>query len=43
MAVTWYQTSAEAKALYTQGYNAAKKSLEEKLKIKLKAKNWLSF
>lgn len=32
MAVAWYQTSAEAKALYTQGYNAAKKSLEEKIK-----------
>lgn len=36
MAVTWYQTSAEAKALYTQGYNAAKKSLEEKIKNKAK-------
>ncbi|QRG86282.1 5'-nucleotidase, lipoprotein e(P4) family [Bulleidia sp. zg-1006] len=32
MAVAWYQTSAEAKALYTQGYNAAIKSLEEKIK-----------
>lgn len=31
MAVTWYQTSAEAKALYTQGYNAAKVALDEKI------------
>lgn len=32
MAVAWYQTSAEAKALYMQGYNAAMKALEEKIK-----------
>lgn len=32
MAVAWYQTSAEAKALYLQGYNSAKDKLDEKLK-----------
>lgn len=32
MSVAWYQTSAEAKALYLQGYNTAKDKLDEKLK-----------
>ncbi|WP_239747774.1 5'-nucleotidase, lipoprotein e(P4) family [Mammaliicoccus sp. P-M56] len=32
MSVAWYQTSAEAKALYLQGYNSAKDKLDEKLK-----------
>nr|WP_263314776.1 5'-nucleotidase, lipoprotein e(P4) family [Mammaliicoccus sp. Marseille-Q6498] len=32
MSVAWYQTSAEAKALYLQGYNSAKDKLDKKLK-----------
>ena len=32
MSVAWYQTSAEAKALYLQGYNTAQDKLDEKLK-----------
>ena len=32
MAVSWYQNSAEAKALYLQGYNSAKYQLDEYLK-----------
>lgn len=31
MAVAWYQTSAEAKSLYQQGYNLAKAKLDEKI------------
>lgn len=29
MSVAWYQTSAEAKALYLQGYNVAKKNIDQ--------------
>ena len=32
MAVSWYQNSAEAKALYLQGYNTAKYQLDEHIK-----------
>lgn len=32
MAVSWYQNSAEAKALYLQGYNSAKVQLDKELK-----------
>jgi 5'-nucleotidase (lipoprotein e(P4) family) len=32
LAVLWYQSSAELKALYFQGYNIAKQSLAEKLR-----------
>ncbi|ARJ51413.1 5'-nucleotidase, lipoprotein e(P4) family [Staphylococcus lutrae] len=32
MSVAWYQNSAEAKALYAQGYNAAKETLSKKIK-----------
>ncbi|OEL03410.1 5'-nucleotidase, lipoprotein e(P4) family [Staphylococcus casei] len=32
MSVAWYQNSAEAKALYLQGYNNAKTNLDEALK-----------
>ncbi|GEQ04229.1 MULTISPECIES: 5'-nucleotidase, lipoprotein e(P4) family [Staphylococcus] len=32
MAVSWYQNSAEAKALYLQGYNTAKTNLDQELK-----------
>ncbi|REI12896.1 5'-nucleotidase, lipoprotein e(P4) family [Staphylococcus felis] len=32
MSVSWYQNSTEAKALYAQGYNAAKESLSQKIK-----------
>jgi Predicted secreted acid phosphatase len=31
MAVVWYQTSAEVKALYVQGYNVARDNLATKL------------
>ena len=31
MSVAWYQNSAEAKALYAQGYNAAKEALDEQI------------
>ncbi|KRN43662.1 5'-nucleotidase, lipoprotein e(P4) family [Limosilactobacillus ingluviei] len=31
MAVAWYQTSAEAKALYLQGYNDARENLDQSL------------
>ncbi|MDY3697414.1 5'-nucleotidase, lipoprotein e(P4) family [Staphylococcus hyicus] len=32
MSVAWYQNSAEAKALYAQGYNSAKETLSKKIK-----------
>lgn len=32
MSVAWYQNSAEAKALYAQGYNTAKETLSKKIK-----------
>ena len=32
MAVAWYQNSAEAKALYLQGYNSAKTQLDKEIK-----------
>ena len=32
MAVSWYQNSAEAKALYLQGYNSAKVQLDKEIK-----------
>ncbi|EHJ07028.1 5'-nucleotidase, lipoprotein e(P4) family [Staphylococcus simiae] len=32
MAVAWYQNSAEAKALYLQGYNSAKVQLDKEIK-----------
>lgn len=32
MAVSWYQNSAEAKALYAQGYNTAKANLNREIK-----------
>ncbi|AVQ34507.1 5'-nucleotidase, lipoprotein e(P4) family [Staphylococcus muscae] len=32
MGVAWYQNSAEAKALYAQGYNSAKEALDEQIK-----------
>ncbi|MBA8761192.1 5'-nucleotidase, lipoprotein e(P4) family [Staphylococcus coagulans] len=32
MSVSWYQNSAEAKALYAQGYNTAKETLSKKIK-----------
>ncbi|MCS4486785.1 5'-nucleotidase, lipoprotein e(P4) family [Staphylococcus americanisciuri] len=32
MSVAWYQNSAEAKALYAQGYNSAKEALDEQIK-----------
>ncbi|CAL28825.1 5'-nucleotidase, lipoprotein e(P4) family [Staphylococcus carnosus] len=32
MSVSWYQNSAEAKALYLQGYNTAKDNLDKQLK-----------
>lgn len=32
MSVAWYQNSAEAKALYLQGYNVAKDNLDQQLK-----------
>lgn len=32
MAVAWYQNSAEAKALYLQGYNQAKENLKQAIK-----------
>ncbi len=31
MAVVWYQTSAEVKTLYVQGYNVARDNLATKL------------
>lgn len=31
MSVAWYQTSAEAKALYLQGYNIARRNLDQSL------------
>ena len=31
MAVAWYQTSAECKALYLQGYNIARRNLDQDL------------
>ena len=31
MAVVWYQTSSEVKALYVQGYNVARDNLATKL------------